>query len=62
MTAEEEHAGCTGKHLDLAPSLAKKGGGLESALAGTYDGGDSPARKTERSEWSEEWLASSDGN
>ena len=61
MTAEEKHAGCTGKRLDLAPSLAKKGGGLESALAGTYDG-DSPPEKTERSEWSEEWLASSGGN
>jgi hypothetical protein len=37
LTAEEKHARCTGKHLDLAPSLAKKGRGLESALAGTYD-------------------------
>jgi hypothetical protein len=47
LTTEEEHTGCTGKHLDLAPSLAKKGRGLESALAGTYDGDGPPCEHRE---------------
>jgi hypothetical protein len=47
LTAEEKHARRTGKHLDLAPSLAKKGRGLESALAGTYDGDAPPCEHRE---------------
>jgi hypothetical protein len=47
LTAEEKYAACTNKHLDLAPSLVKKGRGLESALASTYDGDCPPCEHRE---------------